>query len=143
MKFVTSWALVLFAFSTLALAQDEKAAKEPINIEGKYTLVSGKKLGAEPDAEAKNAEYVITKDRITIKGKEATFVIAYTLSNRPTPATIDMEILDGPGGTKGSKAQGIVQKNGDELKIAYSLDNKRPKDFEGKDGMLFVFKKTK
>lgn len=135
-----SCSLALLFISTVALAAD----KDPPDLAGTYSLVSGKKHGAEPDAEAKKAEYVITKSRFTITGKDAKFVIEYTLNPKASPIAIDMKILEGPEGTAGSKAQGIVQKDGDELKLAYSLENnKRPKDFEGKDGMLFVFKKTK
>ncbi len=55
-----------------------------------------------------------------------------------------MEILEGPEGTKGSKAQGIIEQKGDTLKIAYTTDkDKRPKDFEGKEGNVFDLKKTK
>ena len=60
------------------------------------------------------------------------------------PAQVDMEILEGPEGSKGSKAVGIVELKGDVLKLAYSLDKeKRPKDFDGKTGFYFELKKEK
>ena len=40
--------------------------------------------------------------------------------------------------------QGIVEAKGDTLKLAYSIDkDKRPKDFDGKEGFMFEFKKAK
>ena len=69
------------------------------------------------------------------------FVIGYTLNPKATPPSIDLEILEGPEGTKGEKAHGIVERKGDDLRIAYAFEkDKRPKDFDGKDGMLFIFK---
>ena len=39
---------------------------------------------------------------------------------------------------------GIVELKGDVLKLAYSIDkDKRPKNFEGKEGFMFEFKKAK
>jgi hypothetical protein len=55
-----------------------------------------------------------------------------------------MAVAEGPDGTKGIVAVGIIEVKGDTLKLAYSLDKeKRPKDFEGKTGYLIELKKAK
>ncbi len=141
MKTLVALALGLGTALGLTARAEDKAAPK---LEGQYTLVSGKKFGTDADESAKKAEYTITKDKITIKGKDATFVMGYTVDAAATPNKIDLEILEGPDGAKGSKALGIVEKKGDDLKIAYSIEkDKRPADFDGKEGFLFVFKKAK
>lgn len=131
--FLTS---LLFALSN-APAADEKE----LTIAGEYTLVSGKKFGANIDEESKKGTFTIDREKITIMSMGVKFVIAYKLNAKAKPAAIDMEILEGPEGTKGEKALGIVDRDGDTLKLAYLLEKeKRPKDFDGKDGMLFTLK---
>ena len=120
--------------------EKEKAPK----LEGKYTLVAGKKNGAAIDEESKKGEYTFTADKITIKGMDITFVMGYKIDPKPEPMNIDMEILEGPEGTKGSKAQGIIEVKGDTIKLAYSTDkDKRPKDFKGEKDFYFELKKAK
>lgn len=144
MKATASLVLVLglIGSATLARAQDKKA--DPPKLEGKYNLVGGKIMGNPVDEASKKATYTITADRITIEGMGLKFVIGYKLDAKAAPVAIDLEILEGPDGAKGTKAAGIVEVKGETLKLAYSLEkDKRPKDFEGKDGHLFELKKTK
>src|SRR3954471_18701793 len=108
--------LAVLAGSLGLAAADDKAK----GIEGKYALVSGKKAGAAIDEKAKKADYTITKDTITISSPEGKFVIKYTLDAAATPNKIDLEITEGPEGAKGSKAEGIVELKGDDLKLAYN-----------------------
>lgn len=125
-----------------ARAQDKKG--EAPKLEGKYTLSAGTIKGNKIDDAAKKGSYTFTADKITIEGMGIKFVMGYKLDAKATPANIDMEILDGPEGTKGTKAQGIVEKKGDVVKLAYSTDkDKRPKDFDGKDSYSFELKKMK
>ena len=131
---------VLAALAVLVgLTAAEDKAK---GLEGKYKLVDGKKSGAAIDEKSKMGEYTITKDTITIKGGDETFVIKYKLDTTASPYKIDMEITDGPAGAKGSKAEGIAELTGDTLKLAYLMEKgKRPADFSGKEGHSFTFKK--
>ena len=123
-----------------APAQEKKAPK----LEGKYTLVAGKKNGAEIDEESKKAAYTFTADKINIKGGEVSFVMGYKLDPKTEPMNIDMEILEGPDGAKGMKALGIIEVKGDAVKIAYSTEkDKRPKDFKGEKDFYFELKKAK
>ncbi len=141
MKMTGAFAFGLAVALSLTARAEEKAAP---SIEGKYTLQSGKKFGANPDEKAMKADYKIDKDTITIHHNDVKFVMSYKIDASAKPMKIDMEIIEGPEGIKGSKALGIVEKNGDELKLAYSLEKeKRPADFDGKDGMAFVLKKAK
>lgn len=137
-------ALGLVGFAGLAArAEDKKKADGP-KLEGNYTLVSGKKNGTAVDDEAKKGKFAFTAEKITIEGMGVKFVMSYKLDPKATPTGIDMEILEGPEGTKGAKAVGIVEAKDGTVKLAYSLDKeKRPKNFDGKDGFLFELKKAK
>jgi uncharacterized protein (TIGR03067 family) len=137
---VLGWCLLVVAgFST---AQDKKT--EAPKLEGQYVLVGGKVNGTPIGDEAKKGEFSIRDDKITIKGMGITFVIGYKLDLTATPVAIDLVILEGPEGTKGSKAQGIIEMKGEMLKLAYTMDkDARPKNFEGKEGNLFELKRSK
>jgi uncharacterized protein (TIGR03067 family) len=126
------------------LALTARAADEKIDLSGKYTVVSGKKNGADIDEKAKKATYTVTADTFTIAGGDVKFVINYKLKTDKTPVEIDMSIAEGPDGSKGTPAVGIIEVKGDTLKLAYSLDKeKRPKNFDAKDGYYIELKKDK
>lgn len=142
-------------------------AADKIDLVGKYTVVSGKNGGKDIDEKAKKVKYTATADAFYIDdGNRANFVasmealkivlgvefkveypgfvIGYKLKPGTTPAEIDMAVAEGPEGTKGSIALGIVEVKGDTIKLAYSLNKeKRPKDFEGKTDFLIELKKIK
>ncbi|MBA4189329.1 MAG: hypothetical protein C0467_15135 [Planctomycetaceae bacterium] len=148
MKTIALFGLTLGMLGCLGLtagAEDKKKeAADPLKLEGKYTLVSGKKSGTAIDEEAKKSKISFAGDKITIEGMGIKFVMGYKVDDKATPMTIDMEILEGPEGTKGAKALGIIEVKEDVVKLAYSIDKeKRPKTFEGKDGFLFELKKAK
>lgn len=119
-------------------------ADEKIDLTGKYTVVGGKKNGADIDEKAKKATYTATADTFTIAGGDVKFVISYKLKPGATPVEIDMSIAEGPDGTKGATAVGILEVKGETLKLAYSLDKeKRPKNFDAKEGYFVELKKAK
>jgi uncharacterized protein (TIGR03067 family) len=130
---------VLLTFGLTARAEEKI---EP----GKYTVVSGKKDGKDIDEKAKKMKYTITADSFMIESgeeKKEKLVISYKLK-AGTPVEIDMAVSEGPDGTKGLTAAGIVEVKGDTVKLAYALDKeKRPKDFDGKTGYLIELKKAK
>jgi len=140
-------AVGMLGFLGLAVHAEEKKKADPDDakkLEGKYTLVSGKKEGVAIDEAAKKSKIAITADNITIEGMGVKFVMSYKVDAKATPMTIDMEILEGPEGTKGAKAIGIIEAKDGTVKLAYTLDKeKRPKDFEGKAGFFFELKKQK
>ena len=126
------------------LGLSARAADEKIDLSGKYTVVSGKKNGAAIDDRAKKAKYTATADTFTIAGGDKKFVFSYKLKPGTSPVEIDMAVAEGPDGTKGTLAVGIIEQKGDTLKLAYSLDKeKRPKDFDGAAGYLIELKKEK
>jgi len=145
MKTIAAFALGLGLVACGGVRAFEPAKEgDPPKLDGKYTLTGGKKDGKEISDESKKGEYTITADKITIKGQDASFVMGYKLDAKTTPVSIDMEILEGIEGTKGSKAEGIVELKGEVLKLAYSIEKgKRPKNFDGKEGFMFEFKKAK
>jgi uncharacterized protein (TIGR03067 family) len=118
-------------------------ADEKLDLSGTYTLVAGKKNGADVDEKAKKAKYTATADSFTVEGKGEKFVFSYKVKPNTTPTEIDMAIVSGPDGVpKGGIAVGIVEVKGDIVKLAYSLEkDKRPKDFEGKTGYYIELKK--
>ena len=133
-----------FALAAGMLLTVGLAARAEDKIEaGTYLVVSGKKEGKDIDEKAKKMKYTITADTFTIEGGKEKLVIGYKLK-AGTPMEIDMAVAEGPDGTKGSAAVGIVEVKGDTVKLAYSLDReKRPKSFEGKTGYYIELKKTK
>jgi uncharacterized protein (TIGR03067 family) len=150
MKSIAAFALGLGLLALLgSTARTDDKKPEAPKLEGKYTLVGGKKNDKPIDDDAKKGEFTFTADKVTIKGMGMTFVMGYKLDAKQTPIHIDMEILEGIEGSKGTKAAGIIEVKGDTLKLAYSLDKdkddkfKRPTNFDGKDGMFFEFKKAK
>lgn len=128
--------------------KDIKPVAAP-KLEGKYSLVSGSvfsKKGVTPVGDdVKKWQYTFTTDRISIKNPDnaaVSLVFSYKLDASTIPMSIDMEVVDGPDFTKGSKAAGIFEVKGDDLKLAYTMEkDKRPKNFEGKDANTFVLKK--
>jgi uncharacterized protein (TIGR03067 family) len=138
MRHVAVLTLVL-GVGLLCRAEDKKP--EAPKIAGSYALVAGKKDGKATGDDAKKAKYTIDDKKITIADKDGKFVISYKLDG----TKIDMEILEAPfEGLKGSKGYGIVESKGDTLKLAYGTEkDKRPKDFDGKEGFYFELKKEK
>lgn len=137
MKTVALAAGLLLAVGLAARAEDG------IDLAGKYALAGGKVEGKGIDERAKKAKYTATADTFTVEGGGKKFVFSYKVKPG-TPAEIDMSVLEGPEGTKGTIAVGIVEVKGDLVKLAYSLDKeKRPKDFEGQSDYLIELKKLK
>ncbi len=166
MKVVAAFLLGAGLFATLGLSgltQEKKEEKKETKkdtdkvelpkLEGKYKLVGGKINNMDVNKEAKDYEYTFTTEKITIKGEKLKFVMGYKLDGKTTPINIDMEILEGPEGTKGIKVGGIIEVKGEVVKLAYNMEKekdkgndapwKRPKDFEGKEGNAFELKKLK
>lgn len=147
MKTLAVLTLGLVTCAGLAARADDKKADAP-KLAGTYKLVAGKKNGEAVGDESKKGKYTIDAKTFTIwGGDKKAFVMGYKLDPKTTPVAIDMEILESEifPDTKGSKAYGIVEQKGDTLKLAYveKEKDKRPKDFSGKEGFAFEFKKEK
>lgn len=121
-------------------ADDKFDAKK---LDGKWTFVSGMKNGVEGGEEMKKTEFEVAKDIMTMTTPMGAFKFKYTIDAKATPATIDLEITEGPIG-QGSKSKGIISVDGDEFKLCYSpMGDDRPKKFDGKEAHLFVLKRKK
>ncbi len=139
--------LLLTAVVLPTLAQDKKKEEAKFDASkmlGEWNITGGKKMGKEISDDGKKGNYTITKDKITLKedGKDL-FVFSYTIDAKTTPVSIDMEITESAiDGLKGSKAKGIVELKGDELKLCYEpMDGARPKKFDDESCNSFVLKK--
>src|SRR5258708_4446624 len=95
----------------------EKDKLDPAKLIGTYTLVSGERDGNKvSDDNLKKTTVIITKETITLKGDDGSFVLKYKLDAKKTPATLEMEITEGPQGV-GAKSGGIIALKGEELKL--------------------------
>lgn len=122
---------------------DDKKEFDAKKLEGKWSFVSGMKMGQEAGDEMKKAEFEVAKDVMTMKTEGGVFKFKYTLDTKASPVAVDLEITEGPIG-QGSKSKGIVSVEGDEFKLCYiPMGDERPKKFEGKEANLFVLKRKK
>lgn len=143
---MTRFAVLTLGFAVcaaLTVGAQEKG-KAP-NITGSYKLVSGKKDGQPISDEAKKGSFTIDAKSITISDGEGKFVISYKLNAATKPVGIDMEIQEAPTpDAKGMKGYGILELQGDTLKLAYAMEKEnRPKDFKGDKGHAYELKKAK
>jgi uncharacterized protein (TIGR03067 family) len=132
----------------VSTAEEKKADFDVKKLVGDWTYVSGTKSGEILPKDHLVGTVTFTKDTVTVPaGPDAKFLMEFKIDAKASPATIDLNIKDGP--VKEGKAIGIIAVEGDLLKIAYvpaEGDAKRPTKFESaKDsGVLFLtLKKTK
>jgi len=146
-KCLLTLGLAAFVLAPLTAADKDEAKFDPAKLVGTWTYVSAVEDGKKKTADdLKMGTVEITKDTITLKGPDASYVIKYTLDTKKTPVHVSMEITKGPQG-EGSKAEGILELKGDELKLCYPpMDGDTPKDFDAKEGSKlhsFVLKMKK
>jgi uncharacterized protein (TIGR03067 family) len=144
---LSACAILLAAGSFGASGQGKDDKFDATKLVGTWKYVSGVKEGQKLDADHfKGQTVVLTKDTFTLKSSDATFVMKYKLDTKAKPIAVAMEIAEGPVGV-GAKSAGIIELNGDDLKICYAIDDgAAPKTFESKEGSkyhLFVLKRTK
>ena len=132
--------VALLCFSSVRAEDKELDVKK---LEGKWTFVSGMKKGNDASEEMKKAGLEITKDTMTMTTEMGAFKFKYSIDSKASPATIDLEITEGPVG-QGSKSKGIISLDGDDLKLCYMpMGDDRPKKFDDKEANCFVLKKKK
>lgn len=144
LKQVAAFALLLLV---VAVAQSEEkkkpAAFDPAKLVGDWTYVSGMRSGEKVDMDRLVGKVTVSKDTFTIPaGPDMKFIIAYKVDAKAKPATIDMEIKDGP--VKEGKALGLLAMDGDRITLCYipseDKDAKRPAKLEStKDNKAFLF----
>ena len=138
--------LLVLAANPLGAA-DKEAKFDAEKLVGKWEYVSGEKAGEKVDAERfKSQTVTITKETVTLKSPDATFVMKYELDTTKKPVTIKLTMTESPFGA-GAVAHGIIELEGDNLKMCYNKEgDEAPKKFETKGndkGHLFVLKRTK
>jgi uncharacterized protein (TIGR03067 family) len=133
MKTFAAFVAVLgLGLGTLAQGQEkDKGEKKDKGIQGRFTVVGGEKHGEKvPPERVKGSILLFTKNSIvgTDKDKKEFFGSDYTLDTSKTPWRISMTST---APKKGEKAEGIIQWDGDTLKIAYALPGgETPKSFD-------------
>ena len=149
------WILLTLGAAVLLLSPlraDDKKDKDDAKFDaaklvGTWTYVSGEEDGKKAPAEnLKKGTVEITKETISLKSDDATYVIKYTLDEKKSPVQVAMEITKGPQG-EGAKTTGIIELKGDDLKICYSpMGGDTPKEFSAKEGSklhFFILKRKK
>ena len=141
MKYLAPFGLALLIAAAAARAEDKKdAGLDAAKLVGDWTYVSGVKAGEKLPADHLAGKVTFTKDTVLVPaGKDMKFVMAYKIDPKASPATIDLDIKDGP--VKEGKAAGIIALEGDELKLCYAVaPGKRPEKFEStKDNGYYMF----
>jgi uncharacterized protein (TIGR03067 family) len=135
---------VLFAGVALAADEKEDAKFDAAKMEGTWTITAGMKNGEKAEVDKYKDAVEITKDKITLKTPDGSFVFKYTVDAKASPASVELEIVE-PDMFKGSKATGIVKLDGDTLTLCYpAMGGDKPKDFDAKkDSGNYSFTMTK
>jgi uncharacterized protein (TIGR03067 family) len=123
-----------------------KPAIDVTKLLGDWTYVSGKRAGEMSDASRLQGTVTFAKDTVSLPGgPDARFVMAYKIDASKSPATIDLEIKEGP--VPEGKAKGIIKLDGDKLSVCYApAGSERPKSFvstEKDRNFLFTLKRQK
>jgi uncharacterized protein (TIGR03067 family) len=143
-------ALALGLCAALTWAVGTSTAEEKkfdaAKLSGKWTIVSGMKSGEKvPEGNLKNQKVEIDKDKLTMTGGDMKFVMELKLDTAKNPVAVKITIKEGLG--EGTTTDGIIELDGDTLKLCYALPNeKAPTDFTAKEKSghhLFVMKRAK
>ena len=90
-----------------------------------------------PEERVKGSSMRVTSDTIVVVDKDdkEAYVTKYTLNKKSRPYKITMTETGGPRGRKGEKAIGIIERDGDDLKLAYAYEGGIvPTEFKTKAG---------
>ena len=137
-------ALLVAAFAVAAEEKKEEEAKfDASKMLGDWVYDSGMRAGEKSEKDKLKGTVTIKKDEILVPTeKDGHFTMGYKIDAKAKPATIDIEIKDGPH--KGAKAEGIVAVKDKEVTLCYVMvtdkGEKRPTKFEStKDNQAFLF----
>ena len=113
--------------ATATMGQDTKTALSKTNeFEGAYTITAGEDNGKPaPEEHIKGTSVRITGDTIVVADKDdkELYVSKYVLDTTKKPASITMTETGGPRGRKGQKAQGIIERDGDTIRLCYAYES--------------------
>jgi uncharacterized protein (TIGR03067 family) len=139
---LASWS----AATSSALAQERQGSSKANELIGRYQLVSGEKDGQPiPDERIKGSTMRIAANAMTTfdKDEKEVYVATYELDTSAKPWRITMTAKVAPDKGEGAKTSGLIEKNGDTIKLVYALPGgKTPTEFKAGDKQqLFVLKK--
>jgi uncharacterized protein (TIGR03067 family) len=129
----------------LSLLAEEARKADRLNLDGTWTIVRGEKDGKpEPEDRIEGSVVVITGNKITgtDRDKKEFFACTFTLDTSKTPWQIKMVSAEPK---KGEVSRGILEKDGDTLKLCYQVRTAAPPTTfkTTKDQHCFVLKKVK
>jgi uncharacterized protein (TIGR03067 family) len=130
----------------VAVGRSTAEDKSGMNLAGNYTIVAGEREGQKETPEhIQGTAVTFTGNTVTVtdKDKKETYVATYKLDTSKNPAVIMMTEKTGP--TKGERARGLIEKDGDTVKLIYALPGgEMPTGFDKtKDKQLmFVLKRN-
>jgi uncharacterized protein (TIGR03067 family) len=148
MKLAIAFGLAALVLTCQARAQDEqkREASDGVELIGGYEIVAGERGGEEisPDRLQDVKVRIGAKDITTFdKDKKEVYAATYELDTSRKPWRITMTATL-PSSGKGEKAAGLIQIDGDTLKLIYALPGgKPPVDFKtGEKQQMFVLKRA-
>ena len=119
-KVLLAVGLAIFVLAPVTAADKDDGKLDPAKLVGTWTYVSGEQNGKKRTAdELKKGTVIITKETITLKSEDGSYVLKYTLDTKKSPARISLEITKGPQG-EGSKSEGIIELKDGQLKLCYA-----------------------
>ena len=124
---------------------DDKPKAEKNPLVGSWQMLSGKKGGADVEANRMPPHIKISKDAFTLPSPDggAPFVMAYVVDKSTTPHNIDFNIESGP--IPQGKALGIFKLEDGKMTLIYDpTAQSRPEKFESTEDngcLMFVMKK--
>lgn len=146
--------LTLFALLCTAVFAEEPVVEKKVGrdqpltaamLAGTYTIESAQK-GDDKTPPDKLEGTVVTFTENTIiavdRDKKQTYAATFKLDNSKTPATIHM--VSTMPEAKGAKANGLIQRDGNEVKLIYAMpdEGEMPSKFEpGKGQRMMTLKK--
>jgi uncharacterized protein (TIGR03067 family) len=136
--------LLVSVYSTRADEPAKNGKFDPAKMAGTWSYVSAEKDGVKSDPTSLKDKVTITKESITLGEGENKFVFKFAIDGKKDPVRISLEGTEGLG--KGSKAEGIIELTGDQLKLCYAPSGDAPKKFESKEGSghrLVILKRAK
>jgi uncharacterized protein (TIGR03067 family) len=144
---ITALTLATLLGAGAAAPADERPEGKPkaSPLAGEYTITGGEKHGNEIPADRLEDNVVRISDRTFVvfdREKNQTYADSYRLDTTKKPWRIRMTSTRAPA--KGVKAEGLVQVDGDRVKLIYALtEGKPPTEFRTQDRqVLFLLKKV-
>lgn len=145
--------LVLMTVSAQAQATKVREAAEKVtspatDLTGTYDITSGEEAGKPvPEDKIKDTVVKVTSETMIVVDKDdkEVYTTKYTLDTSSKPYKITMTETGGPRGRKGAKAIGLIEADGDDVKLVYCYEGGIvPTEFKTKAGekqLMFMMKK--